>query len=168
MQHATAVACQAVRCVATACEDGYTVVRGACCPTAKVCNPGPNATCCGAGERCCSNTCVDVSVDPNNCGACGRECPEGISCAGGACGQGSFGGICGPDIPCTYTNLCEGDSTIGGGKDSCLNGECCIPGGLSCFKETDVATITFFGPCCCDPSRSCPSVGTCPNIPRQR
>src|SRR5262249_22769214 len=33
--------------------------------------PAPDA---GGAAHCCSSVCVDVSSDPNNCGACGAQC----------------------------------------------------------------------------------------------
>lgn len=158
--HATAVACQTARCVATACEAGYTVAQGQCCEAARVCNPGPDATCCGPGERCCGNRCVDVSVDPNNCGGCNQQCPAGVTCAGSRCGQGAFGGICGEaGIDCVYEYQCGNDPRA---RPACIGGECCVPGGVSCFLQGTGVTIPVFGRCCCDQSLSCPSVGRCP------
>jgi hypothetical protein len=39
---------------------------------------------CGTGERLCSNTCIDVTGDANNCGDCGHDCLGG-SCTNGLC-----------------------------------------------------------------------------------
>ncbi len=39
----------------------------------------------GDCERCDGPTCVDVSSDPSNCGACGRRCAEGWECDAGEC-----------------------------------------------------------------------------------
>lgn len=41
------------------------------------------AATCAAGEAWCG-VCVDLSDDPDHCGACGRSCPSGI-CSAGAC-----------------------------------------------------------------------------------
>lgn len=53
--------------------------------------PGPDALVCTAPDILCSGTCIDVSSDPNNCGACGHVCASGICqmshCVGDLSGQ---------------------------------------------------------------------------------
>jgi alpha-tubulin suppressor-like RCC1 family protein len=48
---------------------------------------GPNGTCsCAApGDSVCGNTCINTSIDNNNCGACGKVCASGLTCQGGQC-----------------------------------------------------------------------------------
>jgi len=40
---------------------------------------------CNEIETCCNGLCIDLSTDPNNCGECGRVCPEGQICVNGDC-----------------------------------------------------------------------------------
>ncbi len=40
---------------------------------------------CGFGTTCCASTCVDVRVDPSNCGTCGNRCATGSICSEGPC-----------------------------------------------------------------------------------
>lgn len=40
---------------------------------------------CATGYTQCGSDCVDLTTDPENCGACGRACPAGVACAGGVC-----------------------------------------------------------------------------------
>ncbi|MEW5741691.1 MAG: hypothetical protein AB1938_22420 [Myxococcota bacterium] len=60
--------------------DAGVCVAGACTyPSTEVaCADGV----CGARD--CGGTCVDVSADPNHCGACGHRCRAG-GCSGGVC-----------------------------------------------------------------------------------
>jgi Stigma-specific protein, Stig1 len=51
-----------------------------------VCLAEVQAACaCAAGTGYCGGTCVDVSTDANNCGACGNVCAAGDTCQNGAC-----------------------------------------------------------------------------------
>jgi hypothetical protein len=40
---------------------------------------------CEIGLTTCPTGCVDTLADAANCGACGRLCPQGADCRGGAC-----------------------------------------------------------------------------------
>jgi hypothetical protein len=49
--------------------------------------------CAARGDECeqtgyglCDGNCLDIRVDPNNCGQCGRVCDEGVECIDGFCG----------------------------------------------------------------------------------
>jgi len=57
------------------CPDGQVPCKGVCVPD----TPEERRKCrecedCGAGTTCCSDKCVDLSSDNNNCGACGNVC----------------------------------------------------------------------------------------------
>jgi hypothetical protein len=43
---------------------------------------------CAPGYTECSAYCVDLNIDPLNCGVCANPCTGGLSCAGGTCGAG--------------------------------------------------------------------------------
>jgi hypothetical protein len=45
---------------------------------------------CGAGQIACSNRCVVLATDPDNCGGCGTRCGSGL-CAAGICLQQGAG-----------------------------------------------------------------------------
>jgi MYXO-CTERM domain-containing protein len=56
------------------------------CRPDEVCDAG--ACVCQNGGVTCDGACVDTSTDPEHCGACGKACPEGKTCARGACEGG--------------------------------------------------------------------------------
>lgn len=45
----------------------------------------------------CSNRCVNLQTDPDNCGTCGKHCAEGVECVKGLCGGSGEGGWGGED-----------------------------------------------------------------------
>jgi cytochrome c peroxidase len=47
--------------------------------------PMPDAWPCPAPGTLCGNLCVDINVDPMNCGRCGHVCPAGYVCNLGGC-----------------------------------------------------------------------------------
>jgi hypothetical protein len=68
------------------CPSGYVASCGKCCPS---------------GQVNCSGTCVDLSIDPDNCGACGNSCAPQSCCAGVCCEGGTccWNGVCVPQAP---------------------------------------------------------------------
>ncbi len=66
---------------------------GLCCRQDKLCGSGNKRTCCSSGSptvpeletTCCRGECVNLLFDADNCGACGKSCPPGQRCRGGAC-----------------------------------------------------------------------------------
>ncbi|MFT3714329.1 MAG: DUF6184 family natural product biosynthesis lipoprotein [Archangium sp.] len=56
------------------------------CGSGSVCTAGSGGGCnCGQGQTCCSNACVNLQTDRNNCGACGTTCGSSVSCQSGQC-----------------------------------------------------------------------------------
>jgi hypothetical protein len=137
-----------------ACPAGQILRRGVGCVCRTTGRPPVNGVCpcrsnaeCGTGRACCGGTCIDVSADLANCGACGAVCDlgSGISaCCDGVCTQvfnnDEHCGTC--DVACDTaaseicfaTNCCV---EIGG---SCSSAEGCC-GFLQGFPE--------LGPACC-------------------
>lgn len=161
--------CAAQRCDDhDACTTGETCTAGGCGRgTALVCNTPPspcqaqNGTCtaggctyppradgtsCGAAasDRCCTGTCINMTLNGTNCGGCGLSCATGQMCQPinqSACGLEPINtsGRC----SCTVTAPCPGGQT---GVQTCgPDGSCkpttptqCAPGqsvgdgGLTC------------------------------------
>jgi len=128
------------------CCAGGTCAGGVCrpfCYTSATCASGQ--ICCGAAcvdsascPTCCdSNTCVDLSSDPANCGACGHACGGG-TCVNGSCvcnpGYTACNGAC-VDLQSDPTNCgaCGYDCDANTGFEGCRNGACCFPNGSACF-----------------------------------
>jgi hypothetical protein len=91
---------------------------------------------CGAGQTACDGVCVDLAVDPDHCGECGRACADGQSCADGACacpgGRIDCDGRCidpltddahcGTGSTCEELGACEGHLTCRAGSCGCPDG----------------------------------------------
>jgi len=62
---------------------------------------------CNTGESACDGHCVNLSVDANNCSACGHACPAGDTCQAGLCCQG---GLCpaGLYVACSASGEVQG------------------------------------------------------------
>lgn len=81
----------------------------------------------------CGTTCVDLMIDPANCGACGRGCDSGETCVAGAC-QGTAA-CTGPEIDCggacvdpqTSPAHCGDCATACSTGTSCVAGDCAEP-----------------------------------------
>jgi hypothetical protein len=79
--------------------------------------------CCPRGEVYCYDTCVNLSTDLNNCGACGNACGPGQTCSNGEC-------VCPPWDP-SYcppsgcTNLMTDPQNCGTCDNACGPGQIC-------------------------------------------
>ncbi|MBX7194396.1 MAG: hypothetical protein K1X94_20240 [Sandaracinaceae bacterium] len=108
------------------------------------CGTGPSAgsgeACTGGTPDCCTNACVNLQTDVNNCGGCGVRCGAGETCMAGSCRCGASA------------------SSVGGG-------EACAGGGNECCSNTCVVVATSTSHCgvcgnVCGPSETC-SGGHC-------
>jgi hypothetical protein len=96
------------------------------------------------GGKCCGASCIDITLDHNNCGDCGNVCPSGQVCSGSACScpaGGSTATICSNGQSCCGTLGCKslmtddfhcGDCmTACAGGSHCAGGKC-LCGGVQC------------------------------------
>ena len=146
----------------------------------------PGSACAGTTTQ-CGSSCRDLSIDENNCGACGRECPAGLVCSQGSCQTlpadcttsacpGDFG--CNPETR-RCTSGCFGNSDCRGDA-VCTNGACrCAPSLLQCgnvcartSSSTSCACPSGFeargGDCidvdeCARGTHACPAASVCIN-----
>jgi hypothetical protein len=80
----------------------------------------PPPTC---DETICGDQCVDLDVDPNNCGECGNACNQLSFCCGGQCRSrlnddesncGACGRVCTIDNPRCCRGRCIGRTEVCG------------------------------------------------------
>jgi hypothetical protein len=64
---------------------------------------------CSQGRVLCAGRCTDLSSDRNNCGSCGRVCPNSEPCGDGKCGSTSCpGGPCSCVDGTPFPAFCSG------------------------------------------------------------
>ncbi len=84
------------------------------------CSWAPEGTLCGqsrldVGGSCCGQKCVDLGMDPANCGTCGQPCPQGEACNAGFCQTTDCSKAGGVFTPCLLPS---------GGEGQCCGGAC--------------------------------------------
>jgi hypothetical protein len=93
------------------------------------------------GGKCCGSKCIDITLDPLNCGDCGIACDTGQLCRSGSCGCLPSGTVCGTGQSCCGNTGCKSlmsdafnCGTCGhvcGSGGTCMNGSCTC-GGQTC------------------------------------
>jgi hypothetical protein len=102
-----------------------------CCSRRCIRNPRGDGRICGCptGQTRCGDRCVNLQINENNCGRCGKRCAAGQECVNGMC---ESGGGC-PD----------GRPPCGGAPTCCLPGETCLNGTCANFCTEELS-------CCCN------------------
>jgi hypothetical protein len=137
----------------TTCTSEQTCTKGMCKNLPK-CNGGPPCT---DGQTCCASGCTDTSSDPNNCGACGKQCGPDETCASGMC-QSAFNCNGGP--ACMSPDQCCSDGCTDTTSDNENCGKCgkVCPLGDSCIMSVCTPSVTCnSGPACSPGFSCCPS-----------
>ena len=115
---------------------------------------------CPAGTNDCAGTCVDLTTDKANCGACGKACPAALTCTAGSCCPA-------PTILCGEKCLDprEDDQNCGACGKACTGAEHCAAGTCQRSKIEHVVLIVqenhtfdnYFGRYCTAPAGSNPT-----------
>ncbi len=117
-----------------------------------------DAPSCASGRTRCSGTCVDLSGDVANCGACGVRCSGTQVCAMGVCGTSCAAGATNCSGACV--NTANDPAHCGACANVCAAGVPCVGGACTpCGGDG--------APCCggsCSGSLSCVG-GTCQCVP---
>jgi len=84
---------------------------------------------CPPYHKFCDGACINVAVDPDNCGDCGEVCTGNQVCSGGTCTNSCPPGLTACDNTCVDTNTdsqycgdCPGETCPDG--QGCVNGNC--------------------------------------------
>jgi hypothetical protein len=96
--------------------------------------PGPACSAkagCQESMTCCSGTCVDTSLDPNNCGKCGNACGLGQFCTGTACQSVGFSNLCDNLKATVVLDPYAPDNTAGSAIGTALTAQCSPPTAVS-------------------------------------
>ncbi len=84
---------------------------------------GPPPECaCNLGQSCCDATCVDVAVEPTDCGACGNACATDEVCSAGTCRRSCDPGLTRCDGLCL--DLSDDANNCGACGNVCATGIC--------------------------------------------
>jgi hypothetical protein len=152
-------------------------VAGKCvCPPGRARSAASDTLCCPEGQTECAGACVDLSTDPNNCGQCGVQCPQGDTCVNGSCqggGQCQFDNDCNTHETCCppgsggrfspQTSYCAdlqsdhlncgqcGVECLGGDLRYCIEGQCHCPGDEPVECPPDPSGQVW----CCPPGKVC-------------
>lgn len=141
------------------CTSPEVCVDGVCAATTPA-DAGVDATTCAAGETVCADKCVDVATDSANCGACGRVCPTGETCAGGACATTTPTG-CSTNTDCPSGEVCVANTCVlcGGTNANCTTGADCCSG--ICGASNLCAGAAVDAAVGCTTNAECPSGEEC-------
>ncbi|MDP3214475.1 MAG: hypothetical protein Q8S73_10260, partial [Deltaproteobacteria bacterium] len=98
---------------------------------------------CAEAQITCGGRCVDPTVDPAHCGACGASCSAGQSCVAGACEMGCPGTEAACDGQCF--NLQTDGANCGACGRTCAAGQVCSLGRCATSCAASLVTCSSAG-----------------------
>jgi len=141
--------------IADAIADAISDATGDAADAADALEAGPpcdtDANPCSGQLTCCSGSCVDLTRDPRNCGACGADCTADQFCTGTQCVAAIFANIC--DNPAatvildrrawgiTGADAYGTDDLAGIAVGQALQATCGLEGGLLIVDELDSSVL---------------------------
>jgi hypothetical protein len=162
-----------------ACGAGEACTVSGCAATS--CDALADGTSCAVADadgamhlgKCCAGSCGLRSVDPENCGLCGKACPAGQACLAGVCtpsascegkstGVPGFRGVSTCVLPSGQEGLCcDGRCVdIEADNDNCTSCNLTCPVGSACgvvpSAPSEVACLDAGAPVGCGAANPCP------------
>lgn len=127
----------------------YKCAAGACKGTAGTDSEGcsravANGTGCGAGQYCCSGSCVAKNSNAN-CSSCGINCGAGSSCVG--VGGGNYACTCSSNAQCVSWGFGAGATCWAPSGQMVCNCQCtganCCKGGADCYRPSGLNYCSY-------------------------
>jgi hypothetical protein len=127
---------------------------------------------CGADQTRCGGQCVNPRNNPQNCGACGTNCPSGNVCVNGACMQSCPGAqtLCNGNLcvsTATDRTNCGACGTTCAAGQVCSNGACtvdCAANLQTCASGADAGLDAGGARYCADPQTDRNNCGGCGTV----
>lgn len=119
------------RAYGTGCTRGTQCCSGSCDTRRQAPRNVRNRCACPVGTARCDGACLDLSINEDNCGACGNQCLSGEFCVSGTC-------VCG--LTTCYDACVDLDTSVdhcGGCGDACKPTEICVSGNCGCPAGTE-------------------------------
>jgi hypothetical protein len=98
---------------------------------------------CAGGLTCCSGSCVDLTADPHNCGACGSSCTLTQFCSGTKCNEAVFANVCENAKATVVKDPYDPDNAAGHLVGTALSTSC-VPATVVVEKDQGAAGVLDF------------------------